>query len=462
MGNNNHISYIFIPFSMENSDRFQDLINAVSGSGKWDPVQDDIRYMLKYVSDKYVGEDNQNRLFYHYTLRDDSRQAFHIPAAGEWFRTVCKWPVNNAKEYIRFQLHNVHLFCFGTRMCILAYQIALEKTDPLDVADSLFQLKQADLEVKQVMPPVAEGETPSPAPKTTALRLARDLMREFEAIDQLTFFRHMDARHARANVLTYLEVPNQESYDRELFYLRNCYNRRFLYTGNSDPDRKEIFQNTADILWGVTSEASVCLACPEKGNEKFIRKTFLRNFQSEYLFMHVVLLHQKYVLYMLLTELGIGENNDRETLEKYQENLSEFKADFVFSVITEVPQYQDLYDYMVRASALEQLYQDVQEPLISLGEIRRKAEEKEQAKRDSNINHALVLLSVLSFFSVMADSIGFVDSLFAMLLPSVNAMYAKLGCMGLILLLFIYIFIKLLSKPRKKCKKAKASKKKAK
>jgi len=332
------------------------------------------------------------------------------------------------------------------------------------VADSLFHLKLTSMEVEQVPAPSAEGaaEIPSPRPKTTALHLAEALVAEFQAVDELTFFGHMDPQHARANVLTYLEVPDQESYDRELFYLRNCYNRRFLYSRNEELDRKEIFQNTDDIIWGVTPEASVCLTCPDKGNAKFIRKVFLKNFQSEYLFMHVILLHQKYVLYMLLTELGIGQNNDRETLEKYQEDLSEFKTDFVFSVITEVPQYQNLYDYMVRASALERLYQDVQEPLISLGEIRRKAEEKEQAKRDSNINNALLLLSILSFFSVMADSYGFVDALFSILLPNISAKYAQLACMGLILLMFIYVFIKLLFKPGKKSRKSKTRKGKAK
>lgn len=451
MGTNNHISYIFIPFSMEDPDRFQDLTKAVADSGKWNLEQDNIRYMLKYVSDKYVDADNRSRLFYHFTLRDNRRGDFHIPPAWEWLQSVKTSPVNGVWEHIKFQLRKVHLFCFGTRMCILAYQISLEKTAALDVADALFHLKMASEEVEQVLP---AGASAAPV-RTTALQLAQALVEEFRAVDSLTFFGHMDPQYARANILTYLEVPDQESYDRELFYLRNNYNRRFLFTRNEELDRKEIFQNTADILWGVTSEASVCLACPDKGNRKFIRNVFLRNFQSEYLFMHVVLLHQKYVLYMLLTELGIGENNDRETLEKYQANLTEFKADFVFSVITEVPQYQELYDYMVRASALERLYQDVQEPLISLGEIRRKREEKEQAKRDSNINSALALLSVLSFFSVMADSIGFVDSIFAMLLPGISPLYAKLGCMGLILLLFVYIFIKLLSKPRKKCRKGK-------
>lgn len=455
MGTNNQFSYIFIPFSMEHSDRFQALTKAVTESGKWDPVHDNIRYMLKYVSDKYVDSDSQNRLYYHFTLRDDARQDFQIVPEDQWFQTADALPVNGTRKHIRFHLNKVHLFCFGTRMCILAYQISLEKTDALEVADSLFHLKLADQEVEQVMPAPAEID-PVHRPRITALGLAEALVEKFQAVDPLTFFGHMDPQYARANVLTYLEVPVQENYDRELFYLRNCYNRRFLYTRNEALDRKEIFQNTEDIIWGVTSEASVCLTCPDKGNAKFIRKVFLKNFQSEYLFMHVILLHQKYVLYMLLTELGIGQNNDREMLEKYQENLTEFKTDFVFSVISEVPQYQNLYNYMVRASSLERLYQDVQEPLISLGEIRRKAEEKEQAKRDSNINNALLLLSILSFFSVMADSYGFVDALFSLLLPDVNAKYAQLGCMGLIFLLFIYVFIKLLSKPGKKRKKSKA------
>lgn len=453
MGNNKHFSYIFIPFSMEHPGSFQAMTKAVTESGKWDPIHENIRYMLKYVSDKYMDSDNQNRLFYHFALRDDCRGMFQLPPASEWLQTSETYPVGKIWEHIRFQLHKVHLFCFGTRMCILAYQISLDKAEPLDVADSLFHLKMASVEVEQALPLQPEGE---PAPRTTALRLAQALVKEFETIDRFTFFGHMDPQYARANVLTYLEVANQESYDKELFYLRNCYNRRFLYTPNADLDKKENFQNTDDIIWGVTPEASVCLTCPEKGNGRFLQKVFRKNFQSEYLFMYVILLHQKYVLYMLLTELGIGQNNDRKTLEQYQENLYEFKTDFVFSVITEVPQYQNLYDYMVRASALDQLYQDVQEPLISLGEIRRQAEEKEQAKRDSNTNHALILLSVLSFFSVMADSSGFVDAIFALLLPNVSTVYAKLGCMGFILLLFIYIFIKLLTKPKKKQKKAKA------
>jgi hypothetical protein len=201
MGNNNQFSYIFIPFSMEHSDRFQALTKAVTESGKWDPVHDNIRYMLKYVADKYVDTDNQKRLYYHFTLRDDARQDFQIAPEDQWFQTTDALPVNGTWKHIRFHLNKVHLFCFGTRMCILAYQISLEKTEALEVADSLFHLKLADQEVEQVMPAPAAVDAVH-QPSITALRLAQTLVEEFQAVDSLTFFGHMDPQYARANVLT--------------------------------------------------------------------------------------------------------------------------------------------------------------------------------------------------------------------------------------------------------------------
>ena len=62
---------------------------------------------------------------------------------------------------------------------------------------------------------------------------------------------------------------------------------------------------------------------------------------------------------MLLTWIGIGANNDLSRLEKYRDQLCEFEMNFVFSCVTEVPQYQLLYDKMVEAFALKKMYEDV-------------------------------------------------------------------------------------------------------
>lgn len=87
--------------------------------------------------------------------------------------------------------------------------------------------------------------------------------------------------------------------------------------------------------------------------------------------MYVLLLHQKYVLYMFLTRIGIGMYNNLATLEEYRQDLYEFETDFVFTCVTEVLQYQNLYYRMTEVFSLKNVYEDIHEPLISLGEIRR-------------------------------------------------------------------------------------------
>ena len=215
---------------------------------------------------------------------------------------------------------------------------------------------------------------------------------------------------------------------RRDFYLRRCYSDGFIYTEDDKLDEKEIFIPSKDTTWGISPEAAVCLVCPKHGSEKFLRETFYKNFNAQYLFMYIFLLHQKYVLYMFLTKIGIGIYNDLGTLEEYRQELYEFETDFVFSCVTEVPQYQKLYDRMTEAFSLKKMYEDVHEPLISLGEIRREAAENGQKKRDGNVNKALLMLSVLSFFSALVDSFDFVESFFGWFLNEAGVRLVQVCC----------------------------------
>ena len=101
-----------------------------------------------------------------------------------------------------------------------------------------------------------------------------------------------------------------------------------------------------------------------------------------------------------------------EMLEEYRSHLYEFETDFVFSCVTEVPQYQNLYDRMTRAFSLETMYKDVHEPLTALSDVRRISNEEKQQNRDKNMNRALVVLSLLSLFSALVDSFDFIQSFF--------------------------------------------------
>ena len=58
------------------------------------------------------------------------------------------------------------------------------------------------------------------------------------------------------------------------------------------------------------------------------------------------------------------------------------------------------------------MYEDVHEPIISLGETRKAITEAKQKKRDERMNTALLMLSLLSLFSALIDSFDFADSIF--------------------------------------------------
>lgn len=155
---------------------------------------------------------------------------------------------------------------------------------------------------------------------------------------------------------------------------------------------------------------------------------------------------------MFLTKIGIGTYNNLETLETYRHQLYEFETDFVFSCITEVPQYQNLYDRMAQAFSLKKMYEDVHEPLVSLGEIRRETAENEQKKRDDNVNKALLMLSVLSFFSALVDSFDFVQSFFGWFLGGIGIKVIQICCILGITVTVAFVFKNLFKSKRSSSK----------
>ena len=123
--------------------------------------------------------------------------------------------------------------------------------------------------------------------------------------------------------------------------------------------------------------------------------------------MYVFLLHQKYTLYHFLTLASSNGYDSLPQLKLYQQKLYEYEADFEYSRITEVPQYQNLYERIADAFALDQMFEDVREPLHALGELKKDAAERRANTRERDISDAVLMLSSLVLFSALADSFDF-------------------------------------------------------
>ena len=446
-----NVAYLFIPFAFEKQEHFNPLIDALDADGLWQRwTGDDKGYMFKYIADKINGGDVGSCQCRHFQLAEEKRESFGLGAASDWFSTVRPRPFGGVREPIRFRILDVQLFCFRTSVCILAFMLHFEKDDPFFVAHAEFYLKNAARERFRL----DDAER-----SATLLEFSEALTARLKRVSALDFFYYANEDSRRANVLTYLEVedpvrggdgkPDEDEryFRRELFYLKRCYRESYTYTKKDSLDSEENYVASEDRIWGISPEAAVCLACPERGDRAFLRSTFYPNFNTRYLFMYVLVLHQKYVLYKFLTDIGVGAYNDLETLERYRAQLYEFETNFVFSCVTEVPQYQLLYEKMTQAFSLKKLYEDVREPLISLAEVRRAADEKaqrqkeeEQQKRDLKINKALFWLSALSVFSALVDSFDFIDSFVGWFAGPVVVKVVQLCCIALILWIGYKVF----------------------
>lgn len=427
-------SYFFIPFVYEKRDEFVHIIDVLDKSELWNQVHDEIVYMLKYVADKIDSHNKNACQCFHYELNENVREKFGLTSKEDWFYTK-PHTYKEKEENIRFQILSIQLYCFSTTVGIIAFRIHLEHDDPFWISNAQYHLKKVSREKIYI-----EADEAG----TTMLDISKRIVKEISDVSNVEFFYYANPSTERANVLTYIEVSPKEDYKRELFYLRRCYSEGFIYAENTKQDEDEIYIPSKDTVWGISPEAAVCLACPDFGRRSFIQGTFFKNFNAQYLFMYVLLLHQKYVLYMFLTRLGIGTYNDLEMLEDYRHQLYEYETDFVFTCVTEVPQYQYLYDKMMEAFSLKKMYEDVHEPLISLAEVRRETAENEKKKRDGNVNKALLMLSVLSFFSALVDSYDFVESFFGWFLNNLGVKIVQVGCVIGIIITVVLAFKNLL------------------
>ena len=436
-----NISYIFIPLNFGNTDDFQKVCAELNACDAWTQENSQHKYMLRYVSDKFNSSNPDQCRCFHFSLNDSVRSRAGIAEADEWYSTrqyICR---ENPTETFPFRILGTELFCFASSVCIMAFKISFRSNNPLTISAAQFYLKKVSAEKIYV-----NSDNDSVAQKTTFLDMAKKLVSFPEISVNFNFFCFSNDNRERSNILTYIEVENKENYKEELFYLRRCYNDGFIYFDDDELNKKENYAPSPDTHWGITSEAAVCLACPGKGREKFIKSVFYKNFNTQYLFTYVLLLHQKYALYTFLSKLGNSTDNDLETLEKYQHELYEFETDFVFSYITEVPQYQHLYTRIYEAFHIDRIFEDVNEPIKALSEVRRNDTEKSQKKRDGRINTLLVVISVFSVLSTLSDCHDYISSLLSSIAQASVISFVQFALLGFTLASIIFFACKLAKK----------------
>ena len=400
-----NFSYIFIPFILQKETDFVEFNRALAKKAMWSVVEDDVRYLHRYVADCLVSRTKPIGNLYHYRLNPQSIGGIPLWINDRCYRTTPKKYKGETGVGFDFQISDVELFSFNTSVCILAYKLQFQRTDPLYIAAAQYYLRKIDVE------PICVTMEDGTEYRQTFIDLSQKLVGDLMHTYPLDFFFYAAPKNERANFLTYIDVPEKKNYDKELFYLRWCYHDEFPFDEEENAGDCVNYAANANTHWGISSSAAACLVNRTEKRKEFLEKVFQKNFMQQYLLTYVLLLHQKNMLYLLLTKISVEAEEDMDKLENYKRRLHAFDSKYVFIKITEVPQYQRFYEKVMHAFSIREMFSDVEQPLSQLTEIQRLQHEEREQAHDRRTNTILIVLSCLTIVSALTDALGITSNI---------------------------------------------------
>lgn len=391
-------------------------------SGQWllADERENNRYIYRYITDKMNPEKKEECLYLRYHLSDEACRMRGWGPDGAVFH------IQQERE-IRFSIRSVSLFTFRTVVNIAAVQITFAEDEPGYIAEGLYYLKKVqraqlagigqdagksagnDAETGVNEAPRAKAETADKAEKMvnpepeTLLEAIRGLF--VPALqEKLRFFPYLNEGTERANTMSLACEPEGGNWKKDLYFLKNGYRANgFSYREEMDTEDETLFTSD-DYVWGITGENLACLILKKTDH---VKQRFAQRFQEEYLLTYIILLHRKFDLYKILTDFGIGEQNDLQTLKAYQKQLNSYQTDYAYERITEVPQYHRLYKRIEEKMELAELFADVMEPVSELSSLRMEKAEEDRGKQERKMEWVLAILSILTVFSALIDCVDY-------------------------------------------------------
>ena len=396
-----NFSYLFIPFTTANLEDFSAFCSTITQKTGWLPIETDNRYLHRYVAERIVSR--QSAADSQFQLDPQFAKAQGLFLGTKQYSTAPKLFGGQMNNGFQFQIADVKLFTFNTGICILAFELRFNDNDPIKIAAAQYSLRKISTEKIYT----ADGNTAGESFVDISERILSNCTRNFA----LDFFFYATPKNEKANFLTYVDVPKQDSYSKELYYLKWCYSDNFDYEDDRYSEDSIDYVANSCTVWGISVSAAACLVYRSEKQKQFIETVFQNNFRKQYLLTYVLLLHQKYMMYLLLTKLSVGLDGNLQQLKAYKERLYHFETHYMFSYISEVPQYQRFYGIVRKIFAIDQLFTDVQEPLTQLTEMQKQKAESKQQSHDQRVSTALATLSLLTIVSALTDASGITANL---------------------------------------------------
>lgn len=365
-------------------DQFKPFTQAVAENALWE-VTDSKKvwagYLFRYASDI----NRKKELFASFTLKDPSElnvYMFQEELHGE------NVPV----------IKEVRLSCFSTGVGFMEFWVSYSDMTVDEIANFSYMFKKATSKCKKELPNQQRAlydVACALLPKESRAILFFSASARFKYECNCFHFLHLDQ-----------EIPEPSTLQATLYRLSRSYRSNMPAAAESAYDI--MYEAGSGDYWSGCSEGLANIVYDDQHDEKndyYLHSLKLQRLQTDYYFMYLLLLNQKYSAVEYIKMVSHSLDVTTKDVEALNRRIVQLKNTFSFNVISDDSVVQNIYSKMFAVLEIRNLLEDVIENEKQM-EFLQKAK---HMKDDRLSNKYLFGISILSLFSALIDSASFFD-----------------------------------------------------
>lgn len=197
------------------------------------------------------------------------------------------------------------------------------------------------------------------------------------------------------------EPETAQRYDVRCYQLANAHDTR---DEKLVIDKEKLHYPRHYIRWGFSKRGCAFVAnqTGEQANDSFLEHAWFKSINSNYFFLYLMVLHEKYASYYYLNQIADDPNMDRWKIN--QRALTEFNAKYIFTVVSDEPLIQSAYEKMKKAANADEVYTELQEQLRGMFDYARIKSDEVNERTNRKLNLISVIVTAVCSISVIFDT----------------------------------------------------------
>lgn len=166
-------------------------------------------------------------------------------------------------------------------------------------------------------------------------------------------------------------------------------------------------RNQEYTRWGFSKRgcAVVSNLTGVDSNDNFLNERWFSTVETNYLYLYLMILHQKYAIYNYLNT--VAADKDKAFIKYNQESLIDFNSKYIFQIVSDEHLIQSVYLRMKAVNNINEVYTDLLDELKRMFDYSRLKNEESNENRNNKLNIISVIISIMCSITIVFDTISF-------------------------------------------------------